>query len=113
MSLRLTEAERARLERDAAGRSLSAHIRERLFGQAAAPRQGRNRAPVKDHHALARVLSQLGRTGLAKDFETLADAADDGILRLTPETEAAIRQACTDIAAIRRDLIAALGLKPE
>jgi len=46
-SLRLSFEERARLERDAAGMSLGAYIRERLFGEDAAPRKTRGKFPVK------------------------------------------------------------------
>lgn len=113
VSLRLTHEERARLEKEAAGQSLSEHIRGRLFGHDVTPRRARGVVPVKDRVALARVLSALGRSGIAKDFEALSWAIDDGTAVLMPESEAAFRQACLDIAAMRRDLIAALGLQPE
>lgn len=38
LSVRLTDEERARLERDAGSMSLNAYIRERLFGEDVAPR---------------------------------------------------------------------------
>lgn len=113
VSLRLTLDERARLEREADGRSLSDHIRERLFNGDAAPRKIRGLKPVKDRQALARVLSALGRSGLAEDFGTLAWALEDGQLCLSAESEHALRRACGQINAMRRDLVAALGLRPE
>lgn len=57
VSLRLTVEERAQLEREAGGRSLSAHIRDCLFNGRAAPRKTKSAGSVKDHAALARVLS--------------------------------------------------------
>ena len=111
VSLRVTPEEKARLVRDAAGMSLSAYVRERIFGEAARPRKTRGKFPVKDHEALARVLRALGRSNLARDFDALAWAVDGGSVRLDPESARALRQACADIAAMRRELITALGLK--
>jgi hypothetical protein len=59
-SLRLSFDERARLEQDASGMALGAYIRERLFGDDAAPRKTRGHFPVKDYAALGRVLAALG-----------------------------------------------------
>ena len=111
VSLRVTPEEKARLARDAAGMSLSAYVRDRLFGEAARPRKTRGKFPVKDHEALARVLRALGRSNLAQEFDALSWAADGGSVHLDPESARALHQACADIAAMRRDLITALGLK--
>lgn len=52
-SLRLNFEERAQLERDAAGLSLGAYVRERIFdGSKPSPRR-RGKFPVKDQKALA------------------------------------------------------------
>lgn len=111
ISVRVTDAERAELERRAAGMSLSGYMKECALGKAAKPRKTRSKFPVKDHQALARVLRQLGDAYQLKDFELIADSASDGQLLLSVETDAALRQACLDISAMRADLIAALGLK--
>lgn len=106
VSVRFTPEERAQIEHDAGEKSLSLHIRERLFG-AKAKRRKSLREPIKDHAALARVLSALGRSNLARDCEALANAAQDA------ENAAVLRQACTDIAIMRQELMKALGLRPE
>lgn len=111
VSLRVNAEERERLERAAAGLSLGAYIRERLFDGNLKPRKARGRFPVKDHQALSRVLRRLGDTHRLHDFEVLTDAASDGRLLLSIETDAALRQACLDISAMRADLVTALGLK--
>ena len=111
LSLRVTPEEKARLAHDAAGMSLSAYVRERLFGEAVRPRKTRGKFPVKDHEALSRVLRALGRSNLSQDFDALSWAVQDGSVRLDRESAQALRQACTDISAMRRDLVAALGLK--
>ena len=111
ISLRLSDEERARLERDAAGMSVSAYIRERLFGEGAVPRKTRGKFPVKDHQALAKVLSALGRTNLARDLGKLEWAVDNGVMTMSNESERELRKACATITAMRADLVTALGLQ--
>ncbi|MBI1238297.1 MAG: hypothetical protein GC199_03035 [Alphaproteobacteria bacterium] len=111
-SLRLTAAERARLENDAAGKSLGAYIRERLFGKDAAPRQSRDNHPVKDHEALGRVLGALGQSRLSSNLNQLAKAVNTGSLPVTPETEAELKEACGEVSALRDELLRALGKSP-
>jgi len=110
-SLRLTDEERARLEREAGDRPLGAYIRMRLLAEESVPRRQRRRRPVEDHAALAQVLAALGRSHLASNFNQLAKAANSGSLPVTPDTEAALRQACADVATMRTALLRALGLE--
>ena len=112
-SLRLTFAERTRLERDAAGMALGAYIRETLFGEDAEPRRTRGKFPVKDHQALGRVLGAIGQSRLSSNLNQLAHAANTGSLPVSPETENALKDACSEIQAMRRDLLLALGLVGE
>ena len=112
-SLRLTFEERAALEKAAAGMSLSAYIRSRIFDETAAPRRTRNKFPVKDHQALGQVLGELGRSRIANNLNQIAKAVNTGSLPLTPETETAIRDACEAIVDIRTNLLKAIGLTPE
>ena len=108
-SLRLSAEERARLDRDAAGVSLSAYIKDRLFGADAPRRITRGKAPVKDHQVLGRLLGQLGTLRLANNLNQLAKAANTGSLPVTPDTELALHQACAEIAVMRSMLMRALG----
>ena len=64
VTVRVTPEEKQRLETEAAGTSISAHVRERLFGDEVKPRQTRGRFPVKDYEALSRVLRALGKANL-------------------------------------------------
>lgn len=89
-SLRLTFEERARLERDAAGMSLGAYIRSRLFGDDPPPRRTRSKFPVKDKAALAKVLAALGASRLSQNLNQLARAVNIGAFPVTPETGAAL-----------------------
>jgi hypothetical protein len=108
-SLRLTFEERAQLERDAAGMSLGAYIRGRLFGKDVMPRMTRGKTPVKDHKALGRVLGALGGSRLSQNLNQLAKAVNIGSLPVTPETERDLREACAAVALLRAELMRALG----
>ena len=111
-SLRLTFEERARLERDAAGMSLGAYIRSRLFGADVPPRRTRGKFPVKDKAALAKVLAVLGASRLSQNLNQLARAVNIGALPVTPETDAELRDACRAVAELRDELLRALGKMP-
>lgn len=113
ISLRVTDAEKKRLERDAAGMSRSAYMRERLFGSSAQPRKTRGKHPVKDYEALGRVLGLLGRSQLANDLNELNWAVENGTVKIDAATALAIKMACVDVAAMRSELVIALGLKTE
>lgn len=113
VSVRLSRDERARLQRDAAGMSIGAYIKYRLFDPDKPPPRARSKAPVRDHALLARLLALLGASRLAANINQLARAANSGSLPVSPETEAMLRDACRDLAAMRRMLMAALGLRME
>lgn len=108
-SLRLTFEERAKLEKLAAGMSLGAYIRDRLFGEDASPRRMRGKTPIKDHEALGQVLGALGASRLANNLNQLARAAHSGSLPVGEQTETALLDAYDEIAAMRQDLLRALG----
>ena len=105
-SLRLSFAERARLEREADGMPLGAFIRERLL--AASPR--RSRLTPADREALLKLLGTLGQSRIANNLNQLAKQANLGTLPVTPDTEAELSAAAADIAAMRQMLVHALGL---
>lgn len=109
-SLRLTFEERAQLEKDAAGMSLGAYIRSRLFDSETRNRTTRGKHPVKDHQELGKLLGELGKSRIANNINQLAKAANSGSLEVSPDTEKAIKLSCKDIRWIRVSLINALGL---
>ncbi|MDZ4364161.1 hypothetical protein, partial [Brevundimonas sp.] len=61
ISLRMTFEEKASLDHDAAGMSIAAYIRWRLFDPDNAPPRKRSKQPVKDHQALAQLLALFGQ----------------------------------------------------
>ncbi len=113
-SLRLSEQERAWLRAKARGGSIGAYIRKRVFTHEGAPTKPRRKrlAPARDHQLLAQLLGELGRQRLASNLNQLAKLANSGSLPVTPDTEAALRDACTALAEMRAILIQAMGLAP-
>ena len=111
ISFRVDDAEKSELERSAAGLPLSRYVRERVLSGDDKPRRSRGQSPIKDHEALGRVLGALGRSGLADELAMVFEAAEEGRLLLSPETDAALRRAFEDVSFMRDDLIRALGLK--
>lgn len=110
-SLRLSVEERAALDRAAGSEPLGAYIRSRLFSEDAAlpaPRR-RRREVVADHAALGRVLGALGQSRLSNNLNQIAKAAHLGALPMSDDLAAELRDACADIAAMRADLMRALG----
>ena len=59
--------------------SLGAYIRERLFGEDAAPRKTRGKFPVKDHEALGRVLAALGSSRLSSQPQPARQSGEHGL----------------------------------
>lgn len=112
-SLRFSSEDRARLEREAAGMSLAACIRWKLFDPASPPPRHRNKVPVKDQQALSGLLAQLGKSRLSSNLNQLAHAVNSGSLPVSPDVEDDLRQAAADVSLMRALLIDALGLKEE
>ena len=111
LTIRLTDDEWAALEKAAAGLTVSAHVRERLFGQAVTPRRTRGVAPIRDHETLGQVLALLGKSRLASNVNQLAKAVNTGSLPVTSETEAEIVRASSSIVEMKNELFRALGVR--
>ncbi|HST36340.1 MAG TPA: MobC family plasmid mobilization relaxosome protein [Allosphingosinicella sp.] len=113
VSLRMTFEQKAQLERDAAGMSVAAYIRWRLFDPDSPPPRTRGKFPVKDHKALTKLLALLGQSRIANNVNQLAKAANSGSLPLSPDTERVLQEAAADIAEMRRLLLEALNMEPD
>ncbi len=108
-SLRLSFEERSKLLAAANGVPLGAYIKAVLFDGDLTKVRRRNINPTEDAEALGRVLSALGQSRLSSNLNQLARAVNTGTMPVHPETEAELRSACADIAAMRNDLLKALG----
>ena len=111
-SIRLSPEERAALEAAAGSQPLGAYMRDRLLGPEARPRRKR-RTGNADTQALAQVLAALGQSRLSSNLNQLSKAAHLGALAVTTDTEAELREACSAVQSMRRDLMRALGYAGE
>ncbi|MDP2205343.1 MAG: hypothetical protein Q8K65_03465 [Alphaproteobacteria bacterium] len=109
-SIRLTLAERARLDTEAGPLPLSDYIRTRLF-DTPDTRQRVFRRPVQDAEALGLVLATLGNTRIAGNLYQIVRAVHDGTLSLTPAQQQDMELALQDIRQMRGWLMQALGMK--
>lgn len=107
-SLRLTFEERAALHKMAGDMPLGAYIKAVLF-DGAPHNVKRGKSRVSDPELLGRALGQIGKSRLSQNVNQLAKAVNMGALPVTPETEADLKQACADIAAMREELMRALS----
>lgn len=108
-SIRLCEAERARLEAEAKGAPLGAYVKAKALGK---PLRVRSAGySITDRQALAQALALLGNCDLTGSLAEIAHAVSIGVLPVTPETEAALLEALKAVRDLRRLLVAALGLK--
>ncbi|MBQ4826707.1 plasmid mobilization relaxosome protein MobC [Leisingera sp. HS039] len=110
-SLRLTFEERTKLLNAANGVPLGAYIKAVLFDGDLTKVRRRNMNPTLDDAALARILAALGQSRISSNLNQLARAVNTGILPVHPETEEELKEACGEIAAMRADLLRALGKK--
>lgn len=117
-SIRFSDNERARLNRDAGALSWAAYIRLRLFSgdDRPPPRKRRTRrkySPSAELAVLGKLLGAIGKSELAPSMRGIASAAKVGALPVTPELEQELFEACAAIQHMRRELISALGVKPQ
>ncbi|MEM7067787.1 MAG: hypothetical protein AAF478_02805 [Pseudomonadota bacterium] len=107
ITFRPTDEERLQLKQDAAGMSLSAYIRQCLFGS----RVSKRVIPDVDRLLLAQILAKLGESRIANNLNQIAYHANCGSLMLDELTIEEINEACVHVAWMRTQLINALGLK--
>jgi len=110
ISLRVSREEKARLARDAGGITTSAYIRERLFGEHAAPRKRRMKKPVKDHREIAQLFALIKQTQCWNNLNQIARGINSNTWIVSPESEKLLQEACKAIIEIRDMLMKALGL---
>lgn len=111
LSIRLTAAERARLEALAGAQPVSSFIKEVVFGSGGAVPRRAARSSGVDRELLGRVLSALGQSRLSSNLNQIAKAVNLGCLPVTPETESGLRDACHAVRLMRNALLGALGVE--
>lgn len=109
VTLRLTLAERERLEELAKGMTLSAYIRASVFAKEEKRRKSRPRDVVADKKAAAEALALLGQSRIANNLNQLAYHANIGALAIEDAERAQIAEAYAHVQSIRTLLMQALG----
>lgn len=118
-SIRFTDEERARLNRDAGVLSLAAYIRLELFAGDDPPPTKRKPTrkvrpkPSAELAVLSHMLGGLGQSRLASNLNQIAKAANMGALPVSPDLERELFAACAAVQSMRQDLTAALGVKAQ
>ena len=113
LSIRLSDEERAILERKAGNRPLGAYVREQVLGEQAAPR-GKGRAkPSLDAVLLGKLLGTLGKSDQVNCLFLLLAAAQTERVKMARKERAALQDACADVREMRALLIKALGLRSD
>jgi hypothetical protein len=89
--------------------TVSAFVRQRLFGEGGGRRRPRDRKPVADQQAMARALALLGQSRIANNLNQLAHHANMGRLPVDDATVARIDEAYAFVVSLRQALLLALG----
>lgn len=111
-SVRLTLAERARLDKEAGPLPIGEYVRLRLFDVPDA-RQRVYRRPVQDARILGQVLTALGNSRMSGNLYQIVRAVHAGELAVTAEQQKALEEALVNVREMRHWLMAALGLRAE
>lgn len=111
-SVRLTLAERARLDNEAGQLPIGEYVRTRLFDNPDA-RQRVYRRPVQDAEALVEVLAALGNSRMAGNLYQIVRAVHAGELVVTAEQQKDLEEALVNVRDMRQWLMAALGLQAD
>ncbi len=110
LSVRFTDAEKARLKDLAGSRPVGQYIRDQALQGESVPRAAR-RSPVKDAEPLAQLLGLLGQSRLGSNLNQIVKAAHQGSLPVKEELDADLRRACAEVFEMRVLLLRALGLQ--
>ncbi len=113
LSIRVSDEERAILERKAGKRSLGAYVREKVLGDEQAPRRKRAAKPAADSVLLGQVLGKLGQSEQVACLFLLLVAAQERRVTLTADDRAALNAACADVREVRAAVMGVLGLRGE
>ncbi len=109
-SVRLTLAERARLDTEAGSSTIGEYVRGRLF-DTPDTRQRVFRRPVQDAKALGQVLAALGNSRMAGNLYQIVRAVHAGELAVSAEQQKDLEEALVNVREMRQWLMGALGLK--
>ena len=113
LSIRVSDEERATLERKAGKRSLGAYVRETVLGGNQAPRRKGAAKPPVDYAMLGQVLGKLGQSEQVSVLFLLLAAVEGERVMMAEEDRAALQAARADVREVRALVMGALGLRGE
>lgn len=111
-SMRLTDGERERLERQAGSMPLASYIKSVVFADEAPKYRRQKKPPVAEQQLLAEMLARLGQSRTANNLNQIAKHLNQGALVLDDELEADLKRVIAEVAWMRVTLMQALGIKP-
>lgn len=112
-SIRLSDDERAKLERKAGKRSLGSYARAKLLGDDQQPRRTAAAKPSIDYALLGQALGKLGKSEQVSCLFLLLVAAEENRVTVSEKDRAALHDACTGVREMRAALMGALGLRDD
>ena len=112
-SIRLSDDERAYLERKAGRLPLGAYARAKLLGDEEAPRRKAAAKPSVDYAMLGQVLGKLGKSEQVACLFLLLLAAEKNRVTMSEDDRAALHESCAAVREVRAAVMGALGLRGE
>ena len=113
-TVRLSEAERTYLEKQAGNLSLGSYVRQVLlqdFEHKETQARRRLHKPSVDQQKLSALLAGLGQSRIPHNLNQLAKHANMGTLETSEDTHRQLQEACAAILAMREALFVALNLR--
>jgi hypothetical protein len=110
LSVPLTPEQKMDLLRRAGTKPVSCYARDLLFAANDNPRPARIRSRKSREAMAATILAQLGKSDVASSLREIARGVQLGIIVVTPETDAALREAAANVNAAATAALRALGI---
>lgn len=108
LSLRLSDDERSRLQKQAGSLTLGAYIKSVVFSDAAPKYRKRKTPPSAEKRLLAEILARLGESRTANNLNQIAKHLNQGTLVVDDDLEQELKQAVAEVAWMRATLLDAL-----
>tara|TARA_R110002124_G_scaffold287174_1_gene470998 strand:- start:226 stop:606 length:381 start_codon:yes stop_codon:yes gene_type:complete len=113
LSIRLSDEERAAVERKAGRMPLGAYIKSVVLDDDTPKYRRRQAMPDADQKLLAEILARPGATRTANNLNQIAKHLNLGTLVIDDQLEADLKAAIVEVAWIRTTLMQALGKREE
>ncbi len=113
VSIRFSDAEHAELMLWTRGEFLGPYIKGHNLSSVRSKRKPRSTLPPRQQQAIAQALRRLGHSGLYDVLSSLVLAVEEGRLLPEQQMEDDLRQALSNVTALRSDLMTTLGMRAD